>query len=322
MHRLRSVVLGEQPVTLACLSMISRWAPKKLSAKSVNICVALTSAVALFIIAVGHLSATAPIVLNLEGLILDLPDNVAAYALRPNDFCNKCDLDLYTKLLPKLSCCVNGVFMIGGMNDGALADVVLNVCHGARVHGFEIQKPHFNRLILKYGAKPFVRLLNLGWSDKSGISPVAGVGEGAGLYTHFRNTSVWDGKSTIQTTTLAGYAQKNKIEHVCVTMIDVEGHEPKAIIGMHLESMQHTFPIFAYELGGTWADSRNPSNWSQAHAAAYLERRGYDIFLIGKTHLLQVDASFFEKSKVMNEGFGHFVQGNALAVHKSVQVIR
>jgi hypothetical protein len=72
------------------------------------------------------------------------------------------------------------------------------------------------------------------------------------------------------------------------------------------------------QLGGTWPDGRNPSSWNQENAAQFLAGIGYKLFLMGKPGLLTVDANFFKESRVYDEGFGHFVQGNLLAVHKSV----
>jgi len=41
------------------------------------------------------------------------------------------------------------------------------------------------------------------------------------------------------------------------------------------------FPIFQYELGGTWADSRRTGPWTQFSLAFYLELLGYDIYIMG-----------------------------------------
>ena len=67
------------------------------------------------------------------------------------------------------------------------------------------------------------------------------------------------------------------------------------------------------------ADSRNPSTWKQADAARFLKDKGYEVFLMGcEGVLLKVDAAFFSETKILDEGYGPFIQGNALAVHKSL----
>ena len=89
---------------------------------------------------------------------------------------------------------------------------------------------------------------------------------------------------------------------------------------MDLFAQRGNFKVFAFELGGTWVDSRNPSTWTQAKAAAFLNNLGYSLFLRGAKGLLPVDAAFFNASRVeqLKENGKHLVQGNCLAVHKSV----
>ena len=56
--------------------------------------------------------------------------NIAAYG-------NKCDMDLYKLLLPRLRCCTDPskVLLTGGMNQGQLVDALLEACPGPHIHG-------------------------------------------------------------------------------------------------------------------------------------------------------------------------------------------
>ena len=67
------------------------------------------------------------------------------------------------------------------------------------------------------------------------------------------------------------YVAAERVEEVTYALIDVEGHEGSVIQGMKLETHRDTFPVFQYELGGTWKDARSSAtNWTQADLAAYL----------------------------------------------------
>ena len=71
-------------------------------------------------------------------------------------------------------------------------------------------------------------------------------------------------------------------EEVNYVLIDVEGKEPNVIRGMGLETNRQMFPLFQYELGGTWSDSRHdPGQWGQYGVAMYLKALGYALYLMG-----------------------------------------
>ena len=231
---------------------------------------------------------------------------------------------MYHKLLPQFSCCNDPHFTIlsGGLNAGDLSDLVLATC-GAQLHGFEVQENMYEKLLLKYSAHGDRVVLNhLGLSDADREEPITDLkGEGTGLFTRFRGEDVWNvTKSVIRTTSVGRYAKKERLR-LCLAIIDVEGHEAKVIQGMDLARTR--IPAFAYELGGTWRDERMQGTWTQADAAKFVDGMGYNVYLIGKDDLLHVDAAFFEASAVEanNEGGGFFVQGNALAVHRSHLVL-
>lgn len=246
-------------------------------------------------------------------------ETVAFYSKNADFFCNKCDFDFYKKFLPTLSCCndKNSIIITGGVNEGAMIDLLLDVCPKPVIHGFEIQNKLYETLLLKYSLLQRVRLYNLGFSDKSTKeASINGNNEMAGLYRTFQDQSPKN--ETVSTVSLAEFVEDKG--NVCFSVIDVEGFESKVIQGMGLKENLKHFKIFAFELGGTWADSRNPSSWRQQDACAYLENNGYNLYIIGKTNLMRVSRQFFAESKHFNDGSGYFVQGNLLAIHNSVKL--
>ena len=118
---------------------------------------------------------------------------------------------------------------------------------------------------------------------------------------------------------------QNFLDHfdqVLFVLIDTEGYEPKVIRGMGLERMENRkrFPCFQYELGGTWAREDNRhlrDKWGQLETAQYLESIGYKLFLVGADDWLPITSDFFREFNPIteDEGFGPFIQGNALALH-------
>ena len=116
------------------------------------------------------------------------------------------------------------------------------------------------------------------------------------------------------------HCAEENLERISYVLIDVEGKEPNVIRGMKLESKRHVFPIFQFELGGTWTDSRHDENqWGQYGVAMYLKALGYKLFMIGASLrggeipiLLQVEPEFFRIFSFRPEVD---VGGNLLSVH-------
>ena len=116
-------------------------------------------------------------------------------------------------------------------------------------------------------------------------------------------------------------------------LVDVEGSEARAVLGMQLSRLAWRFPIIQYELGATWADQRHATNVTQVELARFLEAHDYSLFLIGDHGnasgsvplLLPVDANFFRDTNQVGAGCTRWaphrrpnvVGGNALAVHAS-----
>jgi FkbM family methyltransferase len=235
--------------------------------------------------------------------------------------------------------------LVGDVNEGQLSDVVLQVCRGTSFHGFEIQRDVFRRakkrLRRDHGAR--VAMHRSAWSDTA-AAKVAYSGEGetaslfvadekgvkpvslerrreavTGRFQHAGRFGDWtrhaaDGVSAV---TLADVADRLANSSILYAVIDVEGHEPKVLRGMQLESHAKRFPLFQYELGGTWGhhDPRHGGDWSQERAASYLNDAGYELYLVATTGWLRITPDFFPVASFLNGGDGCCANGNVLAVH-------
>lgn len=218
----------------------------------------------------------------------------------------------------------NAIVLLAGANQGKSTTNILQACHKARMHIFEIQQRLFDAQFKRFRDSSLVKVHRKGWSDKIQqlqITLPLNNHETAGL---FLPTGKWKNavllNETVETIPLADFVLHENLERISYVLIDVEGKEPNVIRGMNLESKRHIFPIFQYELGGTWTDSRHDENqWGQYGIAMYLKALGYKLFLIGATLsgqekpiLLQVDPEFFRFFSFRPEVD---VGGNLLAFH-------
>ena len=217
------------------------------------------------------------------------------------------------------------VVLIGGTNDGQSSNTILSRCPSITLIGFEIQKNHFQTATRNLEKYAHASVLNLGWDEKQAENiPIGGRGETGGLFDP-KGQRGWQLEGEMAATVvMADWAQENGIDQTLYVIIDTEGHEPKVIRGMklHEKENQKRFPLFQYELGGTWAenDSRHGHDrWDQEATAQHLIAQGYLIFLIGQDHWLTLDAAFFsvatDNPAADDERLGRFVQGNVLVMH-------
>jgi len=216
------------------------------------------------------------------------------------------------------------VVLLGGTNNGQLSETLLKWCPSITFYGFEIQELHFQTA--SQVLKPFANahVLNMGW-DESALENVAigGAGETGGLFDPKGQRGWGVQEKTVNTIALSDFAMQHNIQRTLYVVIDTEGHEPKVIRGMRLNLVenQQRFPLFQYELGGTWAarDSRHGNDpWSLKEAARVLESFGYLLLMCGAENWLAVNPDFFDETEnpgMEDEGYGTFIQGNLLAVH-------
>ncbi len=245
-------------------------------------------------------------------------------------YANKCDHPRLKDLLsiPQI-CSRDTTIVIGGINRGQLASEVLTACGTFTLRGVEIQPKtaDYARNHLKQFLNADVAIYNEGWSDKNAKMPfmdhkgeehseIAGIADGD---SWFRWPEMKPSTELIEIRTLSSFVKEKGIKAITFMVIDTEGREPLIIKGMHLEEEENRkmFPMFAYELGGTWGarDPRHPKgSMSQFGVALYLELNGYELYLIGCNDFLPVTAGFFRRD-ILDEGYGNYCQGNTLAVH-------
>ena len=252
------------------------------------------------------------------------------FAQRRSEYSNKADFKANERLFRYIkSLALDGkesIVFVGGTNDGQLSKTILSWCP-ITFYGFEIQDKHFLNAKNRLAGFENVHMINMGWSEhaQQNIS-IGGTGETAGLYDP-KGQRGWkvQTEKTVDTIPVSDFALQKNITRVLYIVIDTEGHEPKVIRGMNLNvtENQKRFSLFQFELGGTWAaaDNRHGNDpWTQKTTIQALEEWGYSTFMVGLNDWLAVDKDFFEEEgnpAMENGGFGKFIQGNVLAVHRN-----
>jgi FkbM family methyltransferase len=218
------------------------------------------------------------------------------------------------------------VVLVGGTNDGQSSMNILNQCPSLSLYGFEIQVKHFEIAKNEFERSNFASAtaINLGWDEHAaeGVG-IGGSGSKGGLFDPKGQRGWIQQNNTATTVRLDEWTSAHAIDQVLYIIIDTEGHEPKVIRGMALDKVtnQKRFPLFQYELGGTWAekDTRHGNDkWNQYLTAKHLLKCGYNLFHIGEKEWLSIDASFFSETDnpaLSDEGLGPYVQGNVMAMH-------
>ena len=218
----------------------------------------------------------------------------------------------------------NSVVLIAGANRGQYMVNVLRECPRLTVHGFEIQEGERRKAIEAVRDYPGATVHGVGWGEETAREiKIGGSGGTAGLYDPQGQRGWTLLGETASTVRLDDWARSNAVDSALFVLVDTEGYEPKIIrgMGLGLEQNRRRFPCFQYELGGTWAarDRRhNGDSWGQEDTARHLQGLGYDLYLVGEDGWLPIDPDFFRTENnphIQDEGFGPFIQGNALALH-------
>lgn len=262
-------------------------------------------------------------------------EQVDHYSRRHQHYGNKADFDAWkyifddtvARSVASSSSSPNTILVVG-VNKGLAIDSILDLfpANTVRIHGMEVLQNMYDYLLEHFQSRPEVKIHHRGASHRRDELPVTITGEegSSGMSGLFKPEGRWaDLKQTsykVKTMTLTDLVRQEKLGSLLYVLIDVEGHEPNVIKGMQLEdnANRRLFPVFQFELGGTWADTRRDRNeLDQFGMALYLESLGYQLYLMGATGLLRVSPEFFRMSVVNNEGHGTFVQGNLLAYHPS-----
>ena len=240
-----------------------------------------------------------------------------------HNFQNKDDFYFAQKLSLELNnrgyCSIssNQTLFIGGLNEGQLANMYLSSCPGIGLFGVEIQPKLYEQVKNKYSTNSKVKILNVGIGDFPTSMLFRGEGEGAFLEESKIVRFAGSPLSSIHIPVIPLATLKDNFIY---TVIDTEGYEPFVIAGMGLQHKQNRkkFPLFQFEIGGTWAvnDDRHPEgSMGLDEVFSYLHARGYLIFLMGNRGLYQMDEYFYKTAPKLNEGYGEFLAGNVLAVY-------
>jgi len=257
------------------------------------------------------------------------PDQVTHYCKNIDVFGNKMDVPVashfYRTFIENQQ---HSVFFLVGVNDGTDVKGMLDQPWWDRtkaaIYGWEILRENFDSAIKKTLGHKEVEIFREGVSDKIETVHLSGSGGTAGIYpsgSYSKNKKYGfsDAHEEVKTGRWEDFVKSHGIPEVSYALIDVEGHEMPVVHGMDLEKLKTTFPVFQYELGGTWVDGRHAGNMTQEDAARYLESIGYSLFLMGvdahgKPVLAQMTPEAFTAATCVEEGGKTFVQGNALAV--------
>ena len=261
------------------------------------------------------------------------------YKATKRHFGNKADFAAMLRVMSWIvttgMCAPSTNFLVGGVNYGQLSRTALQRCGDLAFHGFEVQGDLIANTSSNLSAiGSHVHLHHLGWSDAETMNVTVTGKSGAGFSGLYRATGRWAhlhplGRAhlhplgSVSTVTLSDWADRHHIDTITYLVIDVEGHEPKVIRGMKLEQPrnQRRFPLFQYELGGTWAekDARHGNDlWTQQATALHLTEHGYWLYLIGEFHWLRIFPETFTQVEMGTSGNaknGFFLQGNCLALH-------
>lgn len=263
-------------------------------------------------------------------------------------FTNKADFPAAKYIfgeLAKRGLCGNLTLIDGGLNQGQYAEVMLDACPGAALHGFEVQAAAAaaaEQRLARFGVGSRVHVHNVGWGEERAtlavniVSKLAKAKRGQRGASH-EGAHLAPGAVKHQTTTghvdvvpLADWT-RDDARTIDYLAIDVEGFEGRVLRGMRLDDPANRarFAAFQYELGGTWCDpTRNFGEpWSQRKAAEHLAGLGYDLFLVGTTGFLPVTPAafgppaeggagrFYPGSAKQGQGACHWIQGNVLALN-------
>lgn len=188
----------------------------------------------------------------------------------------------------------------------------------AKIVGWEALNANYDLASKTLQDNGEVTIIHGAVSDKEETLSVSGDDVYAGVYPSSKRWK--DAHQKVNASRWYDFVRSEDIPEVSYALIDVEGHEMAVIHGMNLEKMKTTFPVFQYELGGTWGnDPRHTGTMTQEDAARYLESLGYSIFLMGEKDgepLLapMTPEAFAEARSCCEYKQNPVVHGNALAV--------
>ena len=137
-----------------------------------------------------------------------------------------------------------------GANVGEWSGLASTLCPDAEIHAFEISGPTFARLTANLGGRPRIRLTNAGLSDSEGSISIRHYADMPALttssdYPHpFKYTEV-----SARVVTGDSYAGEQRIDHIDMLKIDVEGMEAKVLQGFEKMLSSGAIRLVQFEYG-------------------------------------------------------------------------
>jgi len=253
-------------------------------------------------------------------------DQVQHYCKNVGVFGNQNDFPVATELYRSfMENQQHSVFFAVGVNNGnSIKSLFANPWWDktkVKIFGWEAMLETYNKAAKNLQGHSEVELIHAGISDKVAKLHLSGSGGTAGIYAPGPH-GFKDAHEEVNTSRWDDFVQSRQIPEVSYALIDVEGHEMPVVHGMNLEKLKTTFPVFQYELGGTWVDGRHAGPMTQEDAAKYLEGLGYSIFLMGQDAgdpvLARMSPEAFTAAECVKENGKAFIQGNVLAVLRDV----
>eukprot|EP01084_Bolivina_argentea_P075130 136218_1 len=218
------------------------------------------------------------------------------------------------------------VFAVGAHHGESILSLSTNNCthKSLRVYGFEGQENNYKIAVENTQNKyNNIHIFPFAISDKSQINaPFTSKDtvEIGGLFKHFEGLEL---TNYVNVTTFELFSKTNQIDVVDYTIMDVEGYEINAILGMNLENNLERFPMFQFENGDTWYDERGGTNLTHVSLLFYLQSLGFHLYVIGKQALYKANWELYHQVSVLYKTgnvqwktFGHGHGGNMLAVNK------
>ena len=103
------------------------------------------------------------------------------------------------------------------------------------------------------------------------------------------HSATTDGRRTLDFVSVDSFVATNAIEHVHVLKVDCEGYDPHVLAGSKDTLARGAADIVIFEYALWWLLANNPSKTSLCSTTAWLSGLGYDVFLMGRRNLLQLN---------------------------------
>ncbi len=179
------------------------------------------------------------------------------------------------------------VIVDAGAHMGDWSDLVLQHTHNnCRLISFEPVPNFYNKLCNRIGNRAEIHNKALGREEAYAIMNYYYVeSEGcSSLYERKVLNDIPVKKIKVPVTSLDSFCVTNKIDHIDLLKIDVEGAEWDLLLGANDMISQRKIPVIQFEYGGTYPDA----NITLQQVYAFFASRGYAVFRITEDGLIHI----------------------------------